>query len=117
MHKTATPLFDHARSLEVAARVGFDPATPGLARGLLDEIRGRWSMPHGVTDEQAHQAWYFIALGMYIFARWEDEQIDPPQDLDEWRTHHARCMRDDSFFAVLGEDDVDPRWLVRERRQ
>lgn len=115
--KIATPLFDYAEALKVAARVGFDPEAPGLARDLFEETQGHWSMPHGVTDEQARQAAYFIALGTFIFARWEDERIDPPQDLEEWRRHHARCVRDDSFFAVLGEDAVDPRWLDREGQQ
>ena len=90
------PRFDHAENVRIAARVGFDPARNESARDWLRETE--IDAPPGTTRAQRRQAEFFAALGTFIFARMDDEGIQPPPDLDAWRDLHARCLYENRFF-------------------
>lgn len=92
------PLFDHAENLRVAQQVGFDPAVPGRARETYQDSTF-WSFPGKVTRLQKERAWFYLALGLYILVRLEEDGIIPPPDLEDWRARWTERLCEERFFV------------------
>jgi len=99
---TRHPLFSHGENLRIAKRVGFDPARDADSKALLDEFRGMWALPLKWTPEERERAHFYLALGIFLFIRWEDHGEPIPDDLRDWHQRYvAATASEDALYIEV----------------
>ncbi len=71
---------DVEQTRRIAALVEFYPNAPGLAQECFEET----ALPDGFPKQHADQARFYIALGLFVYWKYDENCIERPDEIEDW---------------------------------
>lgn len=102
------PLFDFAETERVAARVSFNPKRPCLAQECFLETQQTWRLPDGLSDEQQYQAHFYLALGLFIWCRYGEQDEPEPEDVADWYMRNTALTSSNTLYIRVADMEARP---------
>jgi hypothetical protein len=73
-----------ARVRQMARRLGFLPDHDELAAECLEETRQAWTVPCELSDSEADEYLFDVAMGLFAWCRYLDLGHPLPRGTEEW---------------------------------
>ncbi len=92
------PLFDFNETRQVARAVGFNPLA-GLGRECLADARNiALNFPTGLSATLKFQAQYYVAVGLYLWATYGEQNLPVPDSVLDWYELNTAHTHYETFF-------------------